>query len=226
MITKNPYIPFDYGFEDCQYACVAIRIIDFLIIGFLVYYIIKIFINTINSYINELSNKSEILKKLNTALQQQVDVTNKNIELTNSLEEKNKRLAINTLKLVKKNEFENSIVSKLLEISKISDPESKKKIRRLSNSIENNTNSLIWSEFEKSFVEVNSSFYKYLKDNYPDLSKNEKKICAFIKLNMNTKDIAAILNISNRGVETARYRLRKKLAIDKEVNLYQFIQGL
>jgi len=224
LVTKNPYIPFDYGFEDCQYACVAVRILDFLIIGFLVYYIVITFLNTINSYIDELSEKSTVLEKLNIALKREVKMQNKNTELKDTLEIKNKQLAINTLRLIKKTEFENSILPRLKAIADESDDKNKKKIKQLVQSIKINSHSLFWDEFEKSFIEVNTSFYKYLNENYPDLSKNEKKLAAFIKLNMNTKDIAAILNISIRGVETARYRLRKKLKLEKDKNIYKFIQ--
>jgi DNA-binding CsgD family transcriptional regulator/large-conductance mechanosensitive channel len=224
IVTKNPYIPFDYGFQDCQYACITIRILDFLIIGFLIYYIVITFLNTINSYIDELSEKSTVLEKLNIALKREVKMQNKNAELKNTLELKNKQLAINTLRLLKKTEFENSILPHLKSIADNSSEKNKKKIKQLVQSIKINSNSLFWDEFEKSFIEVNTSFYTYLNENYPDLSKTEKKLAAFIKLNMNTKDIAAILNISTRGVETARYRLRKKLKLEKEKNIYKFIQ--
>jgi DNA-binding CsgD family transcriptional regulator/large-conductance mechanosensitive channel len=224
MITRNPYVPFDYGFEDCQFACVAIRIIDFLIIGFLIYYIIKLFMNTMNSYVDELSNKATILEQLNTALQHKVAEKNKNKELKSNLELKNKKLAINTLHLLKQTEFDVNLVKELKEIARTSKGTNKEKLLRLIQNTKINANAVIWSEFEKSFTEVNTSFYKKLKRDFPDLTPNEKKLCAFIKLNMNTKDIANLTNISPRGVESARYRLRKKIQLKHDANLYEFLE--
>ncbi len=226
MITKNPYFPFDYGFEDCQWACVAIKIIDFLIIGFLIYYIVRVFIKTIDSYIGELSEKATILEKLNRALQSEVTEKNKNKELTSDLELKNKELTISTLHLVNHTAFENSIIPKLEALLKKCDKvEVRKTLTRLIRDLKRNSNASIWAEFEKRFSEVNTSFYDKLNEKFPQLSKNEKKLCAFVKLNMNTKDIASLLNISTRGVETARYRLRKSMELEHEVSLYQFLEG-
>lgn len=90
--------------------------------------------------------------------------------------------------------------------------------------INRNNKTIIWEDFEKSFSEINISFYKDLQNTYPTLSKNEKRICAFIKLNMSTKDMASLLNISSRGVESARYRLRKKMLLNQKTNLYNFFQ--
>jgi len=142
MITKNPYIPFDYGFEDCQIACVAIRIIDFLILGFLIYYIIKIFLNTIDSYIDEISQKATILRKLNLSLQKELFEKKNNKILKEKLTVKNKELAINTLKLLRQSEFDNHLIDSLNGILKVSETNSKKKIRTLIQNVKNNSN--IW----------------------------------------------------------------------------------
>jgi len=223
MVTRNPYYPFDYGFEDCQWACVAIRVIDFLIIGFLIYHIINVFIKTIDSYIDELSGKASLLEKLNIALKSEIDEKDKNRALQDNLEMKNKELTITTLQLVNHAAFENSIVPALKKLSeKCENKNVKKEIKRLVQDLKRNQNSSIWAEFEKRFLEVNTSFYEKLNQSFPELTKNEKKLCAFIKLNMNTKDIAALLNISQRGVESARYRLRKSLNISHEVSLHQY----
>ena len=226
MVTSNPYIPFDYGFEDCQFACVAIRIIDFLIIGFLIFYIIKIFLDTINSYLDDLSEKTKILEELNTTLQQKIAFKNKTIALENELEIKNKKLAIRTLQLVRKTEFEVNFTKKLKGIAKDINLKNRAKLKRLIQTISVNNKSIIWNDFEKSFVEINTSFYDKLYKTCPQLSQNEKKISAFIKLNMSTKDMATLLNISSRGVETARYRLRKKMKLKSSVSLRKFLQEL
>jgi len=70
---------------------------------------------------------------------------------------------------------------------------------------------------------LNKNFYTRLKQKYPDISTNDLKICALIKLNLSIKEMASILNISPDSVKTARHRLRKKLQLNTEDNLTDFI---
>ena len=83
-----------------------------------------------------------------------------------------------------------------------------------------------WADFNTYFESVNKNFYAKLKQDYPDISPNDLKICALIKLNLSTKEMAGILNISPDSVKTARYRLRKKLQMNSEDNLTDFILKL
>ncbi len=81
-----------------------------------------------------------------------------------------------------------------------------------------------WEEFEAHFTHVHTDFYRRLNDLFPNLSANEKKLCAFLRLNMSTKDIAAITYQSVNSITVARSRLRKKLNIEGEdVNLVNFL---
>lgn len=73
---------------------------------------------------------------------------------------------------------------------------------------------------------VHNNFFRVLDKKFPELSHKEKMLCAYIKMNMLTKEIAPLLNISVRGVEIGRYRLRKKLGLDERANLTKFLQGL
>ena len=82
----------------------------------------------------------------------------------------------------------------------------------------------VWEEFEYRFQNVHEEFYQNLKKKFPDLTPAEIKLAAFLRLNMNTKEIASITNQSVNSLETARYRLRKKLGItNQEVNLVNFL---
>ncbi len=76
-----------------------------------------------------------------------------------------------------------------------------------------------WDQFMQSFTESNPGFLPALIQQYPELSKTDLRICALIKMNLNNKDIASVLNISDEGVKKARYRLRKKLKLDNPENL-------
>ena len=80
-----------------------------------------------------------------------------------------------------------------------------------------------WDIFEKSFNESHGDFFKKLKAEFPSLSPNDLKLCAYLRLNMTSKDIASLLHISTRAVEVRRYRLRKKFDIPTEKNLTEFL---
>ena len=80
-----------------------------------------------------------------------------------------------------------------------------------------------WEEFRLYFQEVHQSFEKNLTTAFPDLSPNDKKICALLKLGLSTKDIASITFRELRSVESARNRLRKKLGVSSEVNITNFL---
>ncbi|MGD1893539.1 MAG: helix-turn-helix transcriptional regulator [Cyclobacteriaceae bacterium] len=87
----------------------------------------------------------------------------------------------------------------------------------------NVSNSQNWEEFELRFLSVNEGFYGRLQESFPGLSQHDHKICALIKLNFSSKDMARLLGISVESVHTTRYRLRKKLGLDRKINLEDFI---
>ncbi len=83
-----------------------------------------------------------------------------------------------------------------------------------------------WEEFEARFVSINQSFYRRLQEKFPQLSQRDLKLCALIKLNFSSKEMAKLLGISVESAHTSRYRLRKKLNLTREVNLTEFIASV
>jgi len=83
-----------------------------------------------------------------------------------------------------------------------------------------------WNLFETSFNETHESFFKKLKVGHPYLVPNDLKLCAYLRMNMSSKEMASLLNISVRGVEIRRYRLRKKLEVSHDKNLVEFLMEL
>ena len=79
--------------------------------------------------------------------------------------------------------------------------------------------------FQNSFDSVHHNFFRQLETAYPGLTSKEKQLCAYIKMNLLSKEIAPLLNISLRGVEISRYRLRKKLNLKEGENLTEFLQN-
>jgi DNA-binding CsgD family transcriptional regulator len=139
--------------------------------------------------------------------------------------QKDKELANTTMEIIQKSKILTQLKEELKNIKKDKNPLS----------IQNSINSVIkridkhidsenqWEVFERHFEDVHEAFLKRLKENYPDLTPRELKLCAYLRLNISSKEIAELMNISVRGVETGRYRLRKKLNLSQDSNLTDFI---
>lgn len=194
-------------------------------------------------YINKLYKKSKqkerkehekALKRKEKEFEQQAILAEKEIiRLRNEkLEAKklslDKELANQTLNIVNKNKFLMKVNEELKRVSdETSDSAAKAKMsqlkRRIDKEIDNQRQNQI---FETYFEEVHEDFFQRLKEQFPDLSPKDLRLCAYIRQNMSTKEIATLLNISERGVEISRYRLRKKLDLSREVNLSTFLLNL
>ena len=83
-----------------------------------------------------------------------------------------------------------------------------------------------WEQFVGHFIQVAPHFFEELKQRFPDLTPNEIKLCAYIRIGMSSKQIAQMLNLSPESVNKNRYRLRKKLGLDKDTALDEIIAGL
>ncbi|MEJ5315732.1 MAG: LuxR C-terminal-related transcriptional regulator [Tenuifilum sp.] len=143
------------------------------------------------------------------------------------IEHKNRELAAIAMQIAHKNDFLNRLRLRLEVIAKSINPVSQKEVLDLIRNIDNDLKmDKEWQRFEHHFDEVHSGFIKKLKELYPELTPSELRLCAYLRLNMTTKDIAQILNISVRGVEISRYRLRKKLKIESDTNLVDFMLNL
>ena len=121
--------------------------------------------------------------------------------------------------IVKTSEELNQI---LLSLS-VRDKERTQRIRNLLATLHQYSSGNSWEEFRLYFQEVHQSFEKNLGAAFPDLSSNDKKICALLKLGLSTKDIANLTFREIRSVESARNRLRKKLNLPAEVNIINFL---
>jgi tetratricopeptide (TPR) repeat protein len=139
----------------------------------------------------------------------QAELSQKN--LAQDVEIKNKELTTNVMYLIRKNELINNVAERLLKIQRNLLPENQKIIQEIILDLQREGDNDTWKEFELRFNQVHSEFYTNLRKLYPDLSPTEEKLCAFLRLNMNSKEIAAVTQQSIKSVEVARARLRKKL---------------
>lgn len=142
------------------------------------------------------------------------------------LELRNKELATHVMYLVNKNEFIASITEKLLTIRPLLLPEHMAWVQDIIREMKSNIDNTVWDEFEVRFQQVHEDFYRKLSEVYPDLTPNETKLCAFMRLNMTTKDISAITFQSVKSIQVARARLRKKMGITRDDNLVTVLQQL
>ena len=142
------------------------------------------------------------------------------------LEKTNKELTSNILHLSNMNEFVNSISKRLEDEKNNFKPENVKSINTIIKDIQRNSNDSLWEEFELHFEKVHSNFYKNIQQDFSNLTANERKLCAFLKLNMSSKDISSITGQTTHSIEVARTRLRKKLGLsNKKESLIEFING-
>ncbi len=139
----------------------------------------------------------------------QTELKRKN--LSQDVEIKNKELTTNVMYLVRKNELINDVAERLLKIQPNVLPENNKVVHSIILDLQKEVDNDSWKEFELRFNQVHTEFYKNLRKLYPDLSPAEEKLCAFLRLNMSSKEVAAITQQSTKSVEVARARLRKKL---------------
>lgn len=148
----------------------------------------------------------------------------KNKELEEELEAKNSRLMYSAVQNASKNELLNELKAQLLVVKSQTENEGLKKVLRMLNMELKNEN--YWNTFNTYFNEVDKSFIQEFRNKHGVLTQNDQRLVALIRLNLSTNEIASLLNISVRGVEQSKYRLKKKLGIDKEQNLVLYIQNL
>ncbi|PWS26774.1 transcriptional regulator [Pedobacter yonginense] len=173
------------------------------------------------------TEQDEILKKEAEANERQIHKLQTE-KLQAELASKNRELANSAMTLVYKNELLQKLSD---EIAKLKDETGKKlsedqtrKIQKVINDGMNDERD--WHLFENSFNEAHESFFKKLKAKHPDLVPNDLKLCAYLRMNMSSKEMSSLLNISLRGVEIRRYRLRKKLEVPHDKNLTEFLMEL
>jgi len=149
----------------------------------------------------------------------------KNEKLETEILFKNKELANMTMHLIQRGEVLAKIKETILAVVKKHDfSDSTINFRQLIRLIRNaERTDEDWEQFSVHFNHVNEGFFNDLKDRHPDLTPNELKLCAFLRMNLSSKEIAQLMNITIKAVEVGRYRLRKKLKLDPEQNLYEFL---
>ena len=142
----------------------------------------------------------------------------KNLDLQKDIDSKNRELGLSTMNLIKRNELLGTIKKELGNTKNIND------IKEVIELINNNLNtSDDWKLFEEAFKNTDKGFMKKLKSEHSNLTSNDLRLCTYLRLNLSSKEIAPLLNISIRSVEVKRYRLRKKMNLPHEASLSSYI---
>lgn len=157
--------------------------------------------------IKELENEQQLMKLRNEQLSQDVD-------------NKNRELAVSTMSLNSKNELLAFIKEDLKKTSQDDNKNIKSVIRTINDNI---TEEDSWKVFKEAFDSADKDFLKRIKQLHPLLTPNDLRLCAYLRLNLSSKEIAPLFNISVRSVEIKRYRLRKKMDLQHEIGLVEYI---
>jgi len=199
-------------------------------LAIIVYVLILVLLLAIVHWLNQRHYKkqrTELLRKKERELEikglenQKQLMQFKNQNLQQDIENKNRELGMSTMNLINKNELLNEIKKELVKARKIEDLKSVIKL------INNNLNTTDdWKLFEEAFNNADKDFLKKIKNIHPSLTSNDLRLCAYLRLNLSSKEIAPLLNISPKSVEVKRYRLRKKMNLDHDVNLTNYILQL
>ena len=179
-----------------------------------------------NSFYNrKLKRQRKTLEKKNKRLleiqeleAQKEIIRLKNKQLQQDIEGKNRELAVATMSTLKRNEFLNTIKVGLETIK--GEAIVRRLIKKINSKLKNNDD---WVYFKKAFDSSDQPLFSQLKGAHPSLTKNDLKLCAYLRLNLSSKEIAPLLNISVHSVEIKRYRLRKKMGLERSQGIVEYI---
>lgn len=170
-----------------------------------------------------LRSRAELNEQKLTLEHENMAIIRENLEATINL--KNAKVASSTVNLIHLNEI-------LLSIKELIGQMDKKNDANVNFSLLTKISKVIdhelqgdkqWNEFEEIFNQLHDNFMQRLKTSYPELTPRDMRLCAYLRMNFNTKEIAPLLGISVRGVEDTRYRIRKKMQLPSDANITEFI---
>ncbi|MEA4919041.1 triple tyrosine motif-containing protein [Proteiniphilum sp.] len=195
----------------------------FLIVGSITLFLIKRHIYRIVRRKQKLFEEQENRRLVQIERQEKEITTLQNEKLEAELIYKGKELASAAMTLINHSELLKNLrenVQSLILTGKIHRYEGNELLKMIENNIPEEDE---WNLFQSNFDLIHQNFFRNLKDRYPSLTPTDLKLCSLLRLNYSSKEIADMLNISIRGVEAARYRLRKKLSLGESDNLVDFM---
>jgi len=196
-----------------------------LLICVMAYYINKAYESYYYKQNQKIIEENNLLLEIKELENEQQLMKLRNEQLSLDVNEKSRELAISTMSLIKKDELLALIKE---DLKKSSDDTSSKSIKSVITTTINKNISVdnAWSAFKEAFDTADKDFLKKVKQAHESLTPNDLRLCAYLRLNLSSKEIAPLLNISVRSVEIKRYRLRKKMDLSHEKGLVEYILSI
>jgi ligand-binding sensor domain-containing protein/DNA-binding CsgD family transcriptional regulator/membrane protein implicated in regulation of membrane protease activity len=226
--NESAAVSYSFNVLPPWYESTVAYIIYIILASYFVYWIYK---RQQRKFIQQQQKHEEEQKRLQYLHQLEIERNEKEIvklrneKLEAEINYKNKELAGATMNLVQKGELMGKIKDELMRLLKnLGNDESTKNFKKVVKMMtEDEKFEQDWEHFSFHFDRVHGDFLTALKNRFPNITPSELKLCAYLRMNLSTKEIAQLMNISVRGVEVSRYRLRKKLQIPSEVNLFDYL---
>ncbi len=220
--SESPVVSYQFSIAPAWYESRWTYLVYLLLLCLLIYSIVR------------LQKKKHLKEKNFLMYQHQLQTEHienelvkvQNEKLAAEVDYKNKELAATSMFLVQKNKLISTLKKELLPILQPLEASDDarteiKKAMKLLNDIDKNEDD--WEQFLMHFDTIHSNFLNNLKAKFPHLTPNDLKVCAYLKMNLSSKEMAQLLGITHRAVEVSRYRLRKKLNVPAEESLFSFI---
>ena len=208
-----------YSTELAIVIYIFIGLLFLFLLQYVVYHIVK-------RKKDRVIEQQRILHQAEIEAQEKKIIALENERLEADLRFKSKELAEVVMTNIAHQEFLESLKTEMQQL-RLSGQYTRKSLDKLLALVNNNlvSDEESWSMFQTNFDRIHENFFRNLKQQYPDLTSGDLRFCALLRLNMPTKEIAKFLNISVRGVDAARYRLRKKFNLSSEDSLTDFMIG-
>jgi AraC family transcriptional regulator, chitin signaling transcriptional activator len=196
----------------------------FICIGLFAYYVNKMYEKYYAKQKQQLIDENNLLLEIKELENEQELMKLRNEQLSIDVDTKNRELAVSTMSLIKKDELLTVIKD---DLKKTSNEASSSSIQSVIKTITKNiSNDNTWNVFKEAFDTADKDFLKKVKQAHPVLTPNDLRLCAYLRLNLSSKEIAPLLNISVRSIEIKRYRLRKKMELPHEKGLVEYILSI
>jgi DNA-binding CsgD family transcriptional regulator len=192
----------------------------FIFILVMLYHINKAYKNYYHKQNEKLINENNRLLEIKELENEQQMMRIRNEQLAQDVDSKSRELAVSTMSLNSKNELLAFIKE---DLKKTNENESRSIKSVISTINKNISKDDTWNVFKQAFDSADKDFLKKLKVAHPSLTPNDLRLCAYLRLNLSSKEVAPLLNISVRSVEIKRYRLRKKMDLSHEQGLVEYI---
>ena len=233
--TPSPVLSYKFSISPPWYFSIGALVLYILVVIAIALLMYKFFLRSIEkSREKEKEQQRSKYKQREQQFKEEALETEKemirlrNEKLNLEMIHKEKELANSTMLIIQKNEILHKLRQDLNKIkSALPDEQQKNELnmtlKRIGKEIDNEKQ---WQVFNTHVEQVHDDLFKKLKELYPDLTPREISLCAYLRMNISSKEIATLMNISTRGVEISRYRIRKKLGIDRNANLTDFMMKL